>query len=507
MVAVLICLRVSGQENTDKSKMDLGSEKLARPSALLHGEWEQSHPRSLSKVTGQNLDSMITALIQANHFPGLAACIVKGEKIAWEGYYGLANISTDHPVDANTVFTLASVSKTVTASALMQLWERGRFQLDDSINAYLPFPIRNPHFPAAAITFRNLLTHSSSIRDNFNYYPYYWGSDPPIALGRYLREYLTPGEPYYSSANYSSTSAPGASVSYCNIGVSLGGYLVEVISGVPFDQYCRDSIFMPLGMTNTAWFLRDLDTSLIAHPYAWSGSFYSDYGLYSAASYPAGQLHTTTRSLARWLIANINFGRLGVVRVLDSATVRLMRTVEYWPQDWGGAGVGLVWMTGALSDGRWVWFHDGRTLGVLTTINLDEVQKTGVIILTNANPVNVDAIVSIQNTLFTIGDTLAVSVPPTQDGPGLPTHYALSQNYPNPFNPSTTIRYELPKASQVNLSVYDMLGREVSVLVNERREVGVHKVKFDGSYLSSGVYFYRLQAGDFVQTKKFVLSK
>jgi hypothetical protein len=89
----------------------------------------------------------------------------------------------------------------------------------------------------------------------------------------------------------------------------------------------------------------------------------------------------------------------------------------------------------------------------------------------------------------------------------LGTASALSQNYPNPFNPSTTIKFELPKSTMVRLSVYDMLGREVSVLVNERREAGVHEVKFDASGLSSGVYFYRLTAGTFVQARKLLLLK
>jgi photosystem II stability/assembly factor-like uncharacterized protein len=87
----------------------------------------------------------------------------------------------------------------------------------------------------------------------------------------------------------------------------------------------------------------------------------------------------------------------------------------------------------------------------------------------------------------------------------LPSEMVLSQNYPNPFNPSTTIRYELPSASHVNLRMFDILGREVSVLVNERRDAGVHEVRFDGSNLASGVYFYRLQAGDFTQTKRLLL--
>jgi hypothetical protein len=86
-----------------------------------------------------------------------------------------------------------------------------------------------------------------------------------------------------------------------------------------------------------------------------------------------------------------------------------------------------------------------------------------------------------------------------------PTQFSLRQNYPNPFNPSTTIKFELPKSSVVTLSVFDILGREVSVLVNNRRDAGVYEVKFDGVNLASGVYFYRLRAGSFVETRKLIL--
>jgi hypothetical protein len=86
-----------------------------------------------------------------------------------------------------------------------------------------------------------------------------------------------------------------------------------------------------------------------------------------------------------------------------------------------------------------------------------------------------------------------------------PTVYSLGQNYPNPFNPSTTIKYELPKSSEVRLSVFDRLGREVAVLVDERRDAGVHEAKFEGSHLSSGMYLPRLRAGDVVQSRKMML--
>jgi len=90
---------------------------------------------------------------------------------------------------------------------------------------------------------------------------------------------------------------------------------------------------------------------------------------------------------------------------------------------------------------------------------------------------------------------------------GVPSEFTLEQNYPNPFNPSTTVKYELPRTSHVNLSVFDILGREVSVLVNDKRDSGVYEVNFDASNLASGVYFYRLQAGDYVATKRLLLLK
>jgi len=94
-----------------------------------------------------------------------------------------------------------------------------------------------------------------------------------------------------------------------------------------------------------------------------------------------------------------------------------------------------------------------------------------------------------------------------QDNPQLPSVFSLGQNYPNPFNPSTTITYELPRSSIVRLSVFDMLGREVSVLVDERKDAGVHEVKFDALGLATGVYFCRMQAGDIVQSRKLMMVK
>jgi hypothetical protein len=89
----------------------------------------------------------------------------------------------------------------------------------------------------------------------------------------------------------------------------------------------------------------------------------------------------------------------------------------------------------------------------------------------------------------------------------IPTIFELAQNYPNPFNPSTTIKYQLPISSKVTLKMYDVLGNEVITLLNEEKEAGAYEVIFNASNYSSGIYFYRLQAGSFVETKKMILLK
>ena len=89
----------------------------------------------------------------------------------------------------------------------------------------------------------------------------------------------------------------------------------------------------------------------------------------------------------------------------------------------------------------------------------------------------------------------------------LPTEFRLEQNYPNPFNPSTTIRFALPKTSNVTIKIYDVLGRQVATLVDEEYPAGVYKVVFEAGGLASGLYIYRIQTGAFTQSRKLMLLK
>jgi len=100
-----------------------------------------------------------------------------------------------------------------------------------------------------------------------------------------------------------------------------------------------------------------------------------------------------------------------------------------------------------------------------------------------------------------------ISVTGIEENPSRPASFKLFDNYPNPFNPTTTISFSIPATGFTSLKVYDILGNEVATLVNEEKPAGNYEVRFDASSLSSGVYFYRLQAGEFINTKKMILMK
>ena len=121
------------------------------------------------------------------------------------------------------------------------------FALNDTVNEYLPFNINHPDYPEVPITFKMLLSHTSGIKDNWNFMPFYDG-DSPLELSYYLNQYLTPGGEFYDNDLNFTDYIPGTSFSYSNIGAALIGLLVEEISGQPFNEYSTENIFEPLEM-------------------------------------------------------------------------------------------------------------------------------------------------------------------------------------------------------------------------------------------------------------------
>jgi len=224
---------------------------------------------ALGKLKRPGLDEFITSMMEANHLAGLAACVIKNDKIAWSKGYGWADIERQISMTPDTLMNIGSISKTITATTIMQLWEEGELQLDDSINNHLPFPVQNPFHPNEPITFRQLLTHTSSINDGPVYRESYSCGDPKISLRTWVEGYLTPGGAYYNREENFHDWKPGERFDYCNVAFGLLGYLVEAISGSSLSDYCKANIFEPLGMKETSWYLADLDTAKHAVPYTY----------------------------------------------------------------------------------------------------------------------------------------------------------------------------------------------------------------------------------------------
>lgn len=484
----------------------VGSTTLAGAAAIdLH--YPDSDPRAeylehvplLTPRDSASLDSLIRHKMAENHIPGVASIALKNGQIVWNQSYGYAVIEDSIPVADSALFYLASISKTSVAIALMQMWEQYSFSLDDDVGSHLGFPVRNPYYPDSVISIRMCMTHMSSINDNWTILdPLNIQGDSPIPLGEFLEDYLVPGGIYYSLDNYNPWP-PATQDDYCNMGAAICGYIVELLAD-SFPIRCHDSIFDPLSMDETAWFLAELDTNNIAMPYYWDGATHIPYGHIGKPYYPCGTLRTSSRQLARLLTAFMQYGLIDdTVRILDSTTVELMTTSQYPilnPEQ------GLFWYRKFL-DGRWIWGHQGWSSGIRARVAFDWNNNTGAVVLTNGEDMNsvTQIAIALLNHAAQFGVTELEKLSP------IPQLVNLHQNHPNPFSNSTRIGFTLAKAGNVTLEIFNIIGQEIATLIDKELEAGEHNIVWNVVGLPSGVYYYRLSSGDQNRTKRCTLLK
>ena len=300
----------------------LGTQRLNRipPDAL---NLDQLGIRTNDFRNEEELLNFIDSTMETNFIPGLSISIAKGGSIVWNKHFGYTNINENILVDENTKFILSSASKTITATALMQLFQQNLFMLDDDVDNYLPFDISHPVYPEIPITFKMLLSHTSGIKDNWSFMPFYDG-DSPLELSYYLSQYFSPSGEFYDSNLNFTDYAPGTGFSYSNIGAALVGLLVEEISNQSFNEYCIENIFEPLGMSDAYWFLSEIENlNEVASPHQFADE--STYSLivlenYGYSDYPAGQLRTTSYNLAKFMNLFINDGVQDGVEILSPGT-------------------------------------------------------------------------------------------------------------------------------------------------------------------------------------------
>jgi CubicO group peptidase (beta-lactamase class C family) len=253
------------------------------------------------------------------HVPGAVFVLAKDGQIAFAKGYGYADLEQRIPVAPDrTVFQVASVSKLFTATAVMQLAERGRLRLDEDVNLYLKaFQLREP-FPRP-VTLANLLTHTGGFDDR------------TIGTVANSPAEVVPLGPYLAAQMPACALPPGDVINYSDHGNSLAGYVVEERTGLPFARYVEENILVPLGMRHSSFapgpeLERDL---AVGYTYDRSKHSYAPVPRRYQNAAPAGALVATGTDMAAFLIAHLQAGRYRDTRVLGEATAREMHRQHF----------------------------------------------------------------------------------------------------------------------------------------------------------------------------------
>ena len=364
---------------------------------------------SCSRSTQGGIDAFIKRRMEVDHIPGLAAALIRSGSIVWSGLYGWADLDRKVPMGLDTLLNIGSISKTFTTTALMQLWEKDLFDLDDDVSQYLPFAVRHPAHTDAPITFRHLLTHRSALRDGPAYSRHYVCGDPEISLEDWLSSYLTPSGSLYEAGENFEKWPPGARWRYCNVAYGLVAYLVQVISATPFAVYCTENVFSPLGMEETSWYLSDIDTTLHAIPYTWvkegeargpdwggvplgvigGGDVSTEGGyrancLYNHPNFPDGFLRSSVRQLGKYLAAYLSPDDGKTSGLLRPSTIDEMLK-EHCRGNGNLRIQGLTWYGDQRINGEILWGHRGNDPGINTDVRMVPSLRTAAIVLTNTN--------------------------------------------------------------------------------------------------------------------------
>ena len=338
----------------------------------------------------KNLETEIQETVDKLNVVGLSISVIENNKISYSQGFGYADIDKSIKTDTNTIYRIASISKSITASAIMKLYEEGKFKLDDDINDYLNgFEVRNPNFPDEKITFRMLLTHTSSIIDCDTYITIYDIQD----FGDYK---------------------PGDQFEYSNYGYNLLATLIEQISNQDFEDFVQENIFKPLNMKasfNPNKF-EDVDNIAVLYGIDEDGNYYERLNdkkriednivisstvrdkdgkipLGNAFKYsPMGGLRTSPNELAKFMIMLSNKGLYNGTRVLKKDTVELMEQIHWYGDALNGLykckGLGLH-ITDDLIEGSRLIGHTGEAYGLLSNMFYDENRKFGYIMMLNGN--------------------------------------------------------------------------------------------------------------------------
>src|SRR5829696_3247092 len=321
MLTLVILLSTSGSATGQEDRVAPGRNVATSPS-------QQQGPTDPAELEAF-LDKLLGREMEQHHIAGAAVSVVKDGELFFAKGYGAADLENGIPVDPErTIFRIGSVTKLFTWTAVMQLAEQGKLNLDEDINTYLDFRI--PDTYPQPITLKHLMTHTAELED---LYFERLAKDP---------NELVPPREWLVSHMPARVRPPGDVAAYSSYGTSLAGYIVARVSGEPCDQYIQEHILNPLGMVHTTS-KSPIPPDLRAHASVGytheDGAFkafpdYSDMG--QPALVPAGDMQSSATDMARFMIAHLQNGRysdanIAEARILNKSTMQQMHTTLYTP--------------------------------------------------------------------------------------------------------------------------------------------------------------------------------
>jgi len=475
----------------------------------------------LNSLPSQNLDAQLQAILTDYQLMGMSVVKICNGQVGFSRGYGLADYDDLQPITDSTLYRVASISKAVTATALLMLYDQGLFALDDDIGTALGYTLRNPQFPNVPITYRMLLSHTAGIRDGSTYTAFlgatYSANWPSVAA------YFVPGGTYYSSSVWG-TQLPGSYFNYSNASFGLIATLIERLGGQRFDVFCREKIFQPLGMTasfnladlpnicNLAALYRFQGGQWVAQHDGfncqppvlpnWSGYVVGTNGFIFG---PQGSLRTSANDLAKFGLLHLHHGSLGNVHLLQPATATLMRSPQWQysgsnGNDYDGLfrawGLGLHLLTNApgadrVFPDRPMYGHPGEAYGLISDLYFDTLGN-GVIFITNGSKngystaagsafYTVEA--AVFAALFAEVDDCAVTG--SQETTANPNDLRV---FPNPAGDWVNLYFSPPSGETATATCYDAMGRLQQTLA------GISPgQKWDVSRLPTGLYWVKVQ--------------
>ena len=327
----------------------------------------------------QLLDAWIQTQMEYNGLPGLVIGIVHDKEVVWQKAYGHANIAEDTAMETDSIFRIASHSKLFTSIAVLQLRDAGKLRLDDSIVKYLPwFDMQDRHPESPPITIWNLLTHSAGIPRE-SVHPAWTEYEFPTL--EQVKETVSEQETTYRRADR---------FKYSNLGLSLAGMIVEVVSGRSYKEYVDSEILAPLRMDSTSVGVPSAEhKKRLATGY---GRPMPDHSrevmpfVDARAFDPATGLSSNVEDMLRFLAWQMRLRAGGAKEVLSPSTLREMQRVHFLNETWtGGRGLGFGITH---TDARDLVGHGGGYPGYRTNTMLSPKERIGVVVFTNGGDGN-----------------------------------------------------------------------------------------------------------------------